>query len=94
MLLRWLIHTLCTTPAELRVVLEGVRAYRRYRQQSPDERNPQWRFDRRITRNVRLSVLTGLLIVQIDSPHVFAAGVIALPLAIFIALLRLGGALR
>ncbi|MDR8398467.1 MULTISPECIES: hypothetical protein [Paraburkholderia] len=94
MLLRWLIHTLCTTPTELRVVLEGVRDYRRHSQQPLDERDPQWRFDRRITRNVRLSVLTGLLIVHIDSPHVFAAGVIALPLAILIAMLWVGGALR
>ncbi|MDR8399512.1 hypothetical protein NE850_24690 [Paraburkholderia sp. USG1] len=94
MLLRWLIHTLCMTPAELRLVLEGVRAYHQYSQQSLHERDPQWRFDRRITRNVRLSLLTGLLIVHIDSPHVFAAGLIALPLAVLIALLRLIGTLR
>lgn len=94
MLLRWLIHALCMTPAELRLVLEGVRAYRQYSKQSPHERDPQWSFDRQITRNVRLSLLTGLLIVHVDSPHVFAAGLIALPLAVLVTLLRLVGALR
>ena len=94
MLLRWLLRSFCRTPAELRVVLLGVRAYRLHGQRPDDEGAAQWKFDRRITRNVRLSLLTGLLIVQVDSPQVFAAGWIALPLAALLALVRFAGGLR
>lgn len=94
MLLRWLIRSLCRTPAELRVVLMNLRAYRSRRQRADDERATPWTFDRRITRNVRLSLLTGLLIVQVDSPQVFATGWIALPLAALLALARVTGGLR
>lgn len=106
MLLRWLIRSLCKTPAELRVVLEGVRAYRAYRayrnyraylEYRPGidgGRNETWRFDRRISRSVRLSLLTGLLVVQADSPQVFATGWFALPLAAMAVMARLAGALR
>lgn len=94
MLLRWLIRSLCMTSAELRVVLKGVRAYRRRGRGINDEHNETWRFDRRITRNIRLSLLTGLLVVQTDSPNVFAAGWLALPLAALLAMARLAGALR
>ncbi|TGN95636.1 hypothetical protein [Burkholderia sp. USMB20] len=94
MLLRWLIRSLCRTPAELRVVLTGIRTYRLRRQRPDEKRAAQWKFDRRITRNVRLSLLTGLLIVQTDSPQVFAAGWIALPLAALLALARVAGVLR
>lgn len=103
MLLRWLIRSLCKTPAELRVVLEGVRDYRAYRNYRPyleyrpgidGGHNEIWRFDRRISRSVRLSLLTGLLVVQADSPQVFATGWLALPLAAMVAMARLAGALR
>ena len=94
MLLRWLIRSLCRTPAELRVVLINLRAYRLRRRRPDDKRAVQWKFDRRITRNVRLSLLTGLLIVHVDSPQVFAAGWIALPLAALLALVRVAGGLR
>ena len=94
MLLRWMIRSLCMTPAELRVVLEGIRAYRGHGPTIDNERNETWRFDRRITRSIRLSLLTGLLVVQADSPHVFAAGWLALPLAALLAMARLAGALR
>nr|WP_244391411.1 hypothetical protein [Burkholderia pseudomallei] len=93
-MLRWLIRSLCRTPAELRVVLMNLRAYRLRRRRPDDERAVQWKVDRRITRNVRLSLLTGLLIVQVDSPQVFAAGWIALPLAALLALVRVAGGLR
>ncbi|WP_342335249.1 hypothetical protein [Burkholderia pseudomallei] len=36
----------------------------------------------------------GLLVVQADSPQVFAAGWLALPLAALLAMARLAGALR
>jgi hypothetical protein len=94
MLLRWLIRSLCMTSAELRVVLKGIHAYRRHGRGIDDEHNETWRFDRRITRNIRLSLLTGLLVVQTDSPNVFAAGWLALPLAALLAMARLAGALR
>lgn len=94
MLLRWLIRLLCMTPAELRVVLQGIRAYREHGPGLDDEHNEVWRFDRRITRSIRLSLLTGLLVVQADSPQVFAAGWLALPLAALLAMARLAGALR
>lgn len=94
MLLRWLIRSLCRTPAELRVVLMNLRAYRLRRRRPDYKRAVQWKFDRRITRNVRLSLLTGLLIVHVDSPQVFAAGWIALPLAALLALVRVAGGLR
>ncbi|MCA8057159.1 MULTISPECIES: hypothetical protein [Burkholderia cepacia complex] len=94
MLLRWLIRSLCRTPAELRVVLMNVRAYRLHQQRPDDERAAHWKLDRRITRNVRLSLLTGLLIVQVESPQVFATGWIALPLAALLALMRVAGGLR
>ncbi|MEM5435933.1 hypothetical protein [Paraburkholderia diazotrophica] len=100
MLLRWLIRSLCKTPAELRAVLAAVRAYRNYRaylEYRPGidaGHNETWRFDRRISRSVRLSLLTGLLVVQADSPQVFATGWLALPLAAMLAMARLAGALR
>ncbi|AFT85989.1 hypothetical protein [Paraburkholderia phenoliruptrix] len=100
MLLRWLIRSFCMTPAELRVVLAGVRAYREYRAHREYRpgidggHNEAWRFDRRISRSVRLSLLTGLLVVQADSPQVFATGWLALPLAAMVAMARLAGALR
>ncbi|WP_126227745.1 hypothetical protein [Burkholderia ambifaria] len=94
MLLRWMIRRLCTTPAELRVVLHALQQYRQRSQASSGEHDPQWSFDRRITRSVRLSLLVGLLVVHVESPQVFAAAWIALPLALLLALLRLTGALR
>ncbi|MFM0307760.1 hypothetical protein P0D71_08160 [Paraburkholderia sp. RL17-383-BIF-A] len=93
MLLRWLICRLCTTPGELRVVLYAVQQYRLRSRLLPEERDAHWTFDRRITRSVRLSLLVGLLVVHVESPQVFAAAWIALPLALLLALLRLGGAL-
>ena len=93
MLLRWLICRLCTTSAELRVVLYAVQQYRLRSRVPLEERDPHWTFDRRITRSVRLSLLVGLLVVHVESPQVFAAAWIALPLALLLALLRLGGAL-
>ncbi|NIF54841.1 hypothetical protein [Burkholderia sp. Ax-1724] len=94
MLLRWLIRHLCTTPAELRVVLHALHQYRLRILVPFGERDPHWSFDRRITRSVRLSLLVGLLVVHVESPQVFAAAWIALPLALLLALLRLSGALR
>ncbi|MFP3562920.1 hypothetical protein [Paraburkholderia sp. SIMBA_030] len=94
MLLRWLIRNLCATSAELRVVLHAVRAYRLRSLNPSNERNPDWAFDRRITRSVRLSLLVGLLVVHEESPHAFAAAWIALPLALLLALLRVAGSLR
>lgn len=94
MLLRWLIRSLCATPAELRVVLHAVHAYRLRGMNASDKRNPDWTFDRRITRSVRLSLLVGLLVVRAESPHVFAAAWIALPMALLLALLRLTGSLQ
>ncbi|CAM2187837.1 DUF202 domain-containing protein [Paraburkholderia sacchari] len=94
MLLRWLIRSLCMTPTELRVVLKGIRAYREHSRVIDGEQNETWRFDRRITRNLRLSLLTGLLVVQTDNPNVFAAGWLALPLAALLAMARLAGALQ
>lgn len=94
MLLRWMIRSLCMTPAELRVVLKGIRAYRGHRKSIDDKRNETWRFDRRITRSIRLSLLTGLLVVQADSPHVFAVGLLAVPLAAVLATVRVAGGLR
>jgi len=89
-----MIRSLCMTPAELRVVLKGIRAYREHGLSIDDERNEMWRFDRRITRSIRLSLLTGLLIVQADSPQVFAAGWLAVPLATVLAMARVAGGLR
>lgn len=94
MLLRWLIRRLCTTPGELRVVLYAVQQYRLRSRAPLEERDPQWTFDRRITRSVRLSLLVGLLVVHVESPQVFAAAWIALPLALLLTLLRLSGAMR
>ncbi|MGF6976120.1 hypothetical protein QFZ94_004570 [Paraburkholderia sp. JPY465] len=94
MLLRWLIRHLCATPAELRVVLHALQQYRLHSRVPFEERDPHWSFDRRITRSARLSLLVGLLVVHVESPQVFAAAWIALPLALLLALLRLGGALR
>ncbi|MFL9996260.1 hypothetical protein PQR34_34710 [Paraburkholderia sediminicola] len=94
MLLRWLIRHLCATPAELRVVLYALQQYRLHNRVPIEERDPRWSFDRRITRSLRLSLLVGLLVVHVESPQVFAAAWIALPLALLLALLRLGGALR
>ena len=94
MLLRWMIRSLCMTPAELRIVLKGIRAYRGHGQNIDDKRNETWRFDRRITRSIRLSLLTGLLVVQADSPHVFAVGWLAVPLAAVLAMVRVAGGLR
>ncbi|WP_288829545.1 hypothetical protein [uncultured Paraburkholderia sp.] len=94
MLLRWLIRRLCATPSELRVVLHALQQYRHRSRVPFEERDPHWSFDRRITRSVRLSLLVGLLVVHIESPQVFAAAWIALPLALLLALLRLDGALR
>lgn len=94
MLLRWLICRLCTTPGELRVVLHAVQQYRLRCRAPLEERDPHWMFDRRITRSVRLSLLVGLLVLHVESPQVFAAAWIALPLALLLTLLRLGGALR
>ncbi|MDR5646447.1 hypothetical protein [Burkholderia cenocepacia] len=94
MLLRWLIRHLCTTPDELRLVLHALQQYRLRSRVPFEERDPHWTFDRRITRSVRLSLLVGLLVVHVESPNVFAAAWIALPLALLLALLQLGGALR
>ncbi|MEM5455811.1 hypothetical protein VSR69_13375 [Paraburkholderia phytofirmans] len=94
MILRWLVRSLCTTPTELRVVLKGMRAYREHGVTIGDDRTETWRFDRRITCNIRLSLLTGLLLLHADNPQVFAAGWPALPLATLLAMARLAGALR
>ncbi|REE18230.1 hypothetical protein B0G71_1228 [Paraburkholderia sp. BL27I4N3] len=94
MLLRWLIRHLCTTPAELRVVLHAIREYQLRSVIPFDQRDPGWTFDRRITRSVRLSLLVGLLVVHAENPQVFAAAWIALPLALLLGLLRLSGGLR
>ncbi|MGF6749742.1 hypothetical protein OKW36_005402 [Paraburkholderia sp. MM5482-R1] len=94
MLLRWLVRHLCTTPAELRVVLHAIREYRLRSVIPFDQRDPGWTFDQRITRSVRLSLLVGLLVVHAENPQVFAAAWIALPLALLLGLLRLAGGLR
>lgn len=94
MLLRWVIRHLCTTPAELRVVLQAIREYRLHSVIPFDQRDPGWTFDRRITRSVRLSLLVGLLVVHAENSQAFAAAWIALPLAVLLGLLRLTGGLR
>lgn len=94
MLLRWLIRKLCVTPAEMRVVLRSVRAHAFRLQNAPDDQDPLWTVDRRITQSVRLSLLTGLLVVHLENPRLFATAWIALPLAILLSLLRIAGSLR
>jgi hypothetical protein len=94
MLLRWLIRTLCTTHAEMRVVLRSLRAYYLRMHDGHDDQDPLWTFDRRVTRSMRLSLLVGLLMVHVENPRLFAGAWIAIPLAILLALLQIIGSLR
>jgi hypothetical protein len=94
MLLRWLVRTLCTTHAEMRVVLRSLRAYylRTHRMHDGhDDQDPLWTFDSRVTRSMRLSLLLGLLMVHVENPRLFASAWIVIPLAILLALFHITG---
>ena len=95
MLLRWIIRRLCRTRPEIRIVLRALRHHYAYRNERDSEMaHAPHRPDKRITRSVRLSMLSGLLMLYVESPRLFAIAPMVLPLAALLVLFRVIGVLR
>ena len=95
MLLRYLILRLCKSRAEIRIVLREVITHHiqliEFNQgMTHVHRQP----DKRITRSVRLSMLCGLLMLHVESPHLFSSALMVVPLATLLLLFRIVGVLR